>query len=467
MTATTVRARLQNWYWPADAALRQRRLEQLNLTVGGTRGTLKPAFVNVAGIAALAAQWHSPVLVGVWAAVAIAMILTSRLVLRPMAARFARPETYARCNALHVAGSTVFVLAFAAAGPLFWVSVEPLNHVFLLLVLVVSATLGVAQTGPHLPLGMTAYLYLVPAIALCLIEGGLTYTIIALLGASVGHMMFAAMVRAAHATEALLDLRASERKLLATQEELVVQLRAANRAKAEFLAHMSHELRTPLNAVIGFSDLMRLEMMGPIGTPVYLDYLNDINASGAHLLKVISEILDMSKIEAGKLELKETESDLRAAFADAFGMLRLRARDGGVVLTNAICEDLRVVADDTALRQVALNVVMNAIKFTPEGGRVEVSAAIGPDGGIAICVADTGCGIRAEDIERVFEPFGQGRHDIAAKERGTGLGLPIVRSLMRAHGGDARLESAPGRGTTVTLTLPKERVLAAPQAQAA
>ena len=230
---------------------------------------------------------------------------------------------------------------------------------------------------------------------------------------------------------------------------------------------MSHELRTPLNAVIGFSDLMRLEMMGPIGTPVYLDYLNDINASGAHLLKVISEILDMSKIEAGKLELKETESDLRAAFADAFGMLRLRARDGGVVLTNAICEDLRVVADDTALRQVALNVVMNAIKFTPEGGRVEVSAAIGPDGGIAICVADTGCGIRAEDIERVFEPFGQGRHDIAAKERGTGLGLPIVRSLMRAHGGDAHLESAPGRGTTVTLTLPKERVLAAPQAQAA
>ena len=115
------------------------------MTVGGTRGTLTPAFINVAGISALAAQWHSPILVGAWAAVAIAMILTSRLVLRPMAARYARAETYARCNALHVAGSAVFVLAFAAAGPLFWVAGEPLNHVFLLLVLVVARALGVAR----------------------------------------------------------------------------------------------------------------------------------------------------------------------------------------------------------------------------------------------------------------------------------------------------------------------------------
>ena len=465
--ALSIGGRIRNWYCPADPGLRQRRLEQLKMTVGGTRGTLTPAFINVAGISALAAQWHSPILVGAWAAVAIAMILTSRLVLRPMAARYARAETYARCNALHVAGSAVFVLAFAAAGPLFWVAGEPLNHVFLLLVLVVSGTLGVAQTGPHLPLGMTAFLYLVPAIGLCLMEGGTTYYVIALLGASVGNMMFAAMVRAAGSTEVLLDLRASERKLLATQEELVVQLRAANQAKAEFLAHMSHELRTPLNAVIGFSDLMRMELMGPIGTPVYLDYLNDINSSGGHLLKVINDILDMSKMEAGKLELNESTVTLRAVFEDASGMLRLRAGQGGVTLDNAVPGQILVNGDETALRQIALNVVMNAIKFTGPGGRVTMTAAVEPSGGVAIRISDTGCGIRAEDLERVFEPFGQGRHDIAAKERGTGLGLPIVRSLMRAHGGDARLESAPGEGTTVILTLPAGRLLESSRRDAA
>jgi two-component system CheB/CheR fusion protein len=130
-----------------------------------------------------------------------------------------------------------------------------------------------------------------------------------------------------------------------------------------------------------------------------------------------------------------------------------------VTLDNAVPGQLLVNGDETALRQIALNVVMNAIKFTGPGGRVTMTAAVEPSGGVAVRVSDTGCGIRAEDLERVFEPFGQGRHDIAAKERGTGLGLPIVRSLMRAHGGDARLESAPGEGTTVILTLPAERLL--------
>ncbi len=456
MTATTVRARLQNWYWPADAALRQRRLEQLNLTVGGTRGTLKPAFVNVAGIAALAAQWHSPVLVGVWAAVAIAMILASRLVLRPMAARFARPETYARCNALHLAGSTVFVLAFAAAGPLFWVSGEPLNHVFLLLVLVVSATLGVAQTGPHLPLGMTAYLYLVPAIALCLAEGGLTYYVLALLGASVGHMMFAAMVRAAHATEALLDLRASERKLLATQEELVVQLRAANRAKAEFLAHMSHELRTPLH---GLKGLLTLLEKTPLSDQ-QRSFLILMREDADRLLREINSILDFSQAEAHRLILQERVCHLKRLLASAVNAFQARAEAKRLRLTLTLDPALpnAVRVDDRQLEKILRNLIDNAIKYldASRSGRIVVSGEEAAGGWIVYRISDNGRGISDRDHERIFELFRRsGKQD----RPGEGLGLAFVRNSVRRLGGDITLESELGKGSTFLLKFPTRLIL--------
>jgi two-component system cell cycle sensor histidine kinase PleC len=234
----------------------------------------------------------------------------------------------------------------------------------------------------------------------------------------------------------------------------------ASEAKSQFLANMSHELRTPLNAILGFSDLIRLEIRGPVGAPAYKGYADDIHRSGAHLLSLINDILDLSKIEAGKFELHESGFGLAGAFDAAFRLLSLKAYEGQIALVNQVDPKLCVAADERAFNQIAVNLTSNALKFTPPGGTVTVQSFADADG-ITLKFIDTGRGIRPEDIEAVFESFGQGRHDHAVKDRGTGLGLPIVRGLMRAHGGDAWIDSVVGRGTTVFLRLPASRLLPA------
>ena len=457
-------ASLRNWYCPADPAIRQARFDQLAMTYSISRTSALPAIVNVLCIAALAMQWHSLAFVGSWAASATVIILATRYVIRPMAEQATTADLYAWRNAVQAAGSVIFVLSFASSGPLFWVPGDALNHLVLLLVLMVSGALGVAQTGAHPPLGVNSFLYVATAITLCLAEGGYSYMILAFLGGVLLLMLWGLMMRATVRTEQMLALRYSERALLEKQKELVTELQDANRAKAEFLARMSHELRTPLNAVIGFSDVMRQQMMGPIGTPVYLEYLRDIGSSGAHLLKLINEILDLSKIEAGRLELSITDIHVHSQIDDAIAMVRLRAEEGGVRLVNDVPSGIVLSGDETALQQIVINLTANAIKFTPHGGSVRWTGACDASGVLTLCVEDTGSGICPDDLELVFEAFGQGRHDIAAKERGTGLGLPIVRGLMKAHGGDVSIESTLGQGTRVTLTFPASQTAALDEA---
>ncbi len=238
----------------------------------------------------------------------------------------------------------------------------------------------------------------------------------------------------------------------------IAQAEAANRAKSDFLANMSHELRTPMNAILGFSEIIKDEVLGPNGQPRYRAYAADIHSSGEHLLTLINAVLDLSKIEAGKQELYESDVDLFAVLDDAMRVIRQRADEKGVSLVNDVPRRVRVYADASALRQVALNLGTNAVKFTPSGGSVRLSLAL-TEGQLAIQVQDTGSGIKPEDMERIFETFGQGRHEVAALERGTGLGLPIARGLMRAHGGDIAICSAPGQGTTVLASLPGTRIL--------
>jgi len=204
---------------------------------------------------------------------------------------------------------------------------------------------------------------------------------------------------------------------------------------------------------------MRQELLGPIGTKAYLGYAEDIYTSGAHLLTLINQVLDLSKIEAGKFDLRECDVDLNLIIDDAVRMIAQRAAEGGVTVTNEVPRNAIIRADATALRQIAINVAMNAVKFTPPGGHVRAYGTIMQDGRLAVAVSDTGCGIRPEDVDAIFENFGQARHDLAIREKGTGLGLPIVRGLMRAHGGDAIIKSELGRGTTVYLTLPQDRVV--------
>ncbi len=234
----------------------------------------------------------------------------------------------------------------------------------------------------------------------------------------------------------------------------------ASRAKTEFLANMSHELRTPLNAIIGFSEIMKMELLGPVGNPQYHDYVSDIHHSARHLLEVINDILDVSKIEAGKASLIEQEVNVRHLFDSVLRLIRERAGRAEVELSSQVPPDLpRVLADDRKLKQILINLLSNAVKFTPSGGRVELSARIDEAGDLLLEVADTGIGIGPDDIERVMEPFGQVDSRLNRRYDGTGLGLPLSQGLARLHGGELHLESELGAGTRATVRLPGRRLI--------
>ncbi|MFQ5784121.1 MAG: ATP-binding protein [Alphaproteobacteria bacterium] len=235
----------------------------------------------------------------------------------------------------------------------------------------------------------------------------------------------------------------------------------ANRAKSEFLANVSHELRTPLNAIIGFSEIIMGEMFGPIGSQQYKDYVKDIHDSGSHLYSVINDILDVSKVEAGELELIEENVDVADAIARSVRMINERAASSKVTITVEVPEDLpKLLGDERKLKQILLNLLSNAVKFTPEGGTVTATAGVDADGGLRITVSDTGIGIAEKDIGEVMRPFGQVDSTLARRYEGTGLGLPLTKALVELHDGTLDLNSEIDRGTTVIVRLPRERVLA-------
>jgi len=254
-------------------------------------------------------------------------------------------------------------------------------------------------------------------------------------------------------------LSAALRDLSKARDHADTALKAAqesDEAKAKFLANMSHELRTPLNAIIGFSEMLKSETFRH-ATPEYADI---IHRSAHFLLALINDILDLSKIDAGKLELVESDIDIRALAEDCIAMMRPKGEAGQIRIREELPRELaKLRGDPRCLRQILLNLLSNSVKFTDAGGGIIVKVCVLDTGEMCLSVSDTGRGIRMEDQARVFEHFGQGRHDVVEKDKGTGLGLPIVRGLTEAHGGRVTLESAPGQGTRVALIFPKERVL--------
>lgn len=261
------------------------------------------------------------------------------------------------------------------------------------------------------------------------------------------------------------DLEATKRDLEATTVQLQEALQAAaagSEAKSQFLATMSHELRTPLNAVISFADMMNREIYGPLPDRRYARFAQIITKSGQHLLGLINDVLDLSGLDAGRLELQETDVDVGGVIAETLRMLAIQADEAGVRLAAETPTNLpKLWADQRRIRQVLLNLVSNALKFTPEGGRVTVSAALGHSG-LVMSVTDTGIGISAEDIPRALERFGQVDSRFSRRYQGTGLGLPLSKRLVELHGGALSIESAVGTGATVTVTLPPERLRPAP-----
>jgi signal transduction histidine kinase len=232
------------------------------------------------------------------------------------------------------------------------------------------------------------------------------------------------------------------------------QAQSANKTKSQFMAMMSHELRTPLNAIIGFSEIISRQMFGPV-QPRYADYGTDILTSARHLLAIINEILDLSKIEAGKMELANGAIDIGLLVQRCVHFVEIRAREREVAVAVELPADLPVLhGDEVKLKQVMLNILSNAVKFTPAGGSVTVKAEAPVPGRVRVIVRDTGVGMAAHEIPRALQPFQQVDNSLARKHEGTGLGLPLACGLVELHGGKLVIDSEPGIGTTVTIDLP-------------
>ncbi len=342
------------------------------------------------------------------------------------------------------------------------------SHIFLFASLIVVLAIRMNFAAPVMSI---LYLGTVPMTAAVIVRllllGETFYYALALMAAGV-HLYFIFLAKGLNLTaRSMLEFRAQKDLLIAELEQQKLhadearrRAETANKAKSRFLATMSHELRTPLNAIMGFSEVMKLEVMGPLPNETYKEYAGNIYESGRHLLHLINEILDLSRIEAGRYELHEEAVKLIDVAEDCHRLLKLKAQSKGLDLVESYADDLPPLwADQRAMRQIILNLMSNALKFTPKGGRIVVSVEADLEGGQRITVSDTGPGIPAEEIPKVLQAFGQGSLAHETAEGGTGLGLPIVQSLIELHGGTFELRSELRKGTDAIVRLPKERAL--------
>ena len=349
-------------------------------------------------------------------------------------------------------------------------TLDSASHVFIFASLIVVLAIRMTFASTVMPILYVGTIPMTVAVVVRLLAlGHPFYWAMASMAVGV-HVYFVFLAKGLNSTAvAMLEFRAEKDALIgelekekAISDEGRRRAEAANVAKSRFLATMSHELRTPLNAILGFSEVMKTKILGPMQNPTYKEYAGNIHDSGRHLLHLINEILDLSRIEAGRYELNEEAARLTDIVEDCHRLLKLRAESKGLTIVLDLEEGLpQIWVDERAIRQICLNLLSNALKFTPKGGTITVRVARAASGGQLVSVKDTGPGIPKEEIPKVLQAFGQGSLAHQTAEGGTGLGLPIVQNLVELHGGTFELASELRKGTEATIELPRKRVLEA------
>ncbi|MBD8065297.1 sensor histidine kinase [Devosia sp. PTR5] len=432
------------------------------------RGAALPMASIVAILAVVASFWVPVLFSALWAGIVIACLLV--VVLLAQRFKHADPAKFnaASWTTTFVAGEAVYGLALSSLA-LFSLVANPedLTPVMFAMVLVSIATNAIAtHTLPAATLMSTLPITATVTVTLLALGGTVNYTLAAV--AVCGEVFFLYLARQLHSSDLDTVTHQAEKDTLIAEleearhmsDEARRHAEQANIAKSQFLATMSHELRTPLNAIIGFSEVLKAELLGPHQVPQYKEYAADIHASGQHLLTLINELLDLSRIEAGKYELNEEAVALVDVASDCRRMMELRAKSKGIDLVFSYGDNLpKIWGDERAIRQVMLNLLSNAIKFTPQNGKVTLVVQRSGDGGQLISVTDNGPGIPESEIETVLSSFGQGSLAQKTAEQGAGLGLPIVQKIMDLHQGRFDLFSKLRFGTEVIATFPRARVM--------
>jgi len=460
---------------PAEPRNDKLALDQLSLALRNLKPHpyLMPLFALV--ICAIFAQWIPTVTLIAWYVAFTASLVPLALVLHIFFKRERSVAETARWTAHATIAYSICNLAWVMQPIFLWAPGSDLNHLLMVLFLAGYLSGQSPFAAPSKPL--LASLFITDGVAFVLTPlqaGGFIYSALAVI------TFFYTVYTLYMAREMYLSAK-NALSLKHDKSELIVALgnakvesdraryraEAASRSKSQFLANMSHELRTPLNAILGFSEIIASGAF--VKEPEkHVEYAELIHKSGHHLLGLINDILDLAKIEAGAFTLREGIVDVGRLIAEEANLMTAKAQAASITLQANIADAIpNVYADERALKQILLNLLSNAIKFTPEGGKVTVFAQIAAGAAICFGVSDNGVGIALEDQARVFEQFGQARHDVATADKGTGLGLAIVKGLVEAHGGRVTLESAVAQGTRVTVYLPNDRARPKLGAQAA
>ena len=443
-------------------------LELARIFAGGRRGATLAQAVLAAATAGVLTLWVARVAAAAWLGLALLSILVVAAVARLFLRRSAGVSRLTAWTRVLVLAEALQGVAWASSVLLVMDRHDPAAQTFVLFVLLmvgamtamISAPVPAAVYAGLLPMTLAIVAFARPAV------GYQFLPVLAVAGAA--QLYFVVLARRLHSTTlATLSFQAEKDALIAELEQSKLNSDEARRraeeaslAKSRFLATMSHELRTPLNAILGFSEVMKGELFGPHAVPAYRDYANDIHSSGQHLLMLINEILDLSRVEAGRYDLREESTSLAAIAEDCQRLLTLRASKREIRVTEMIEPNLPPIwADERAIRQVVLNLLSNAIKFTPQGGIVTVKVGWTAQGGQYFAIRDTGPGIPEAEIPIVMSSFGRGTLAQKNAEEGSGLGLPIVKGLVELHGGTFTIKSKVREGTEVIVILPPERVI--------